>query len=151
MRMQRILLFTLLSALFAGGLTTPAAAQTGTPGKITLLHFWATWCGPCVMELPELDKLAADYAGKNISILTISEDSDGAAAVDKFLAEHPTIQHLRVMYDSNQAAGKKLGVSGIPVTIVIGPDGKEIRRFTGATEWNAPSIRHELDQLMAGK
>ena len=130
-------------------LITPAPAQSGQ--NITLLHFWATWCGPCVMELPELDKLAVDYAGKNLTILTISEDDDGAPAVDKFLAEHPQISHLKIMYDqAPHPAGRKLNIGAIPVSILIGPDGKEIKRYTGATEWNSPKVRHDLDQLLAG-
>jgi thiol-disulfide isomerase/thioredoxin len=119
--------------------------------QVTLLHFWATWCGPCVMELPSIDRLAKDMAAKHVTVIAMSEDSGGPAAVKEFFATHPGMENIHTLYDENQAAGKKLKVDAIPTTIVIGTDGKEITRYQGSHDWDSPQMRAELAKDIVGK
>ncbi len=104
----------------------------GFRGKPLLLNLWATWCAPCVKEMPTLDALAAREAGKLI-VLPVSQDMDGAAKVTPFLAK----EELKVL---KPALDPKMGLSlahqaNLPTSILYGSDGKEVWRYTGDLDW----------------
>jgi thiol-disulfide isomerase/thioredoxin len=100
-------------------------------GQKVVLNFWATWCIPCVAELPELDRLAA--AG-GFTVLAVSADRGGAAAVKPFAAAHH-IDHATLLLDPQNAAVQALGVEGFPTTLLIGADGKRRGALEGPAAW----------------
>ena len=108
-------------------------------GQGVVLNLWATWCVPCVAEMPALDALA-NTIGADIVVLPLSSDRGGAAAVERFYRERG-VAHLPVLLDPTGAAARALGVRGIPTTLVIDRAGRERARMEGAADWNSgPSI-----------
>ncbi len=146
-----------LVAMIACFAANSASAQIPTPQteakqpQVTILHFWATWCGPCVVELPSIDRLAKDLADKHVAVFAMSEDQGGPEAVKEFMATHPGLEHVKMLFDPSQTMGKQQKVDSIPTTIVIGANGKEITRFVGSQDWDSPQQRAELAKDMAGK
>lgn len=102
-------------------------------GKPLVLNFWATWCPPCVAELPELDQLAA---GGAVGVLAVSTDRMGAARVAPFLAAHK-LPHLTVALDSALDAAHALHVAGFPTTLIIDAAGQLRGRLEGPAAWGA--------------
>ncbi len=121
---------------------TPVTAMDGTTkhlmsdwkGQVVVLNFWATWCIPCVAELPALDHLAADNPG--ITVLALSADRAGADAVRPFLAAH-NITHATILLDPHMEAGRAFNVAGFPTTLIIDPSGHLRGRLEGPANWAA--------------
>ena len=118
------------------GAAAPLAAYAG---RIVVLNFWATWCVPCVAELPELDRLAA---GGGITVLAASADRAGAAVVRPFALAHG-ITHATLLLDQASDAVHALNVGGFPTTLIIGPDGTLRGTLEGPAAWGGaePAIR----------
>jgi thiol-disulfide isomerase/thioredoxin len=108
-------------------------------GKPLVLNFWATWCIPCVAELPELDRLAAT---PDMTVLAISADRGGAAAVGPFLAKHPMSRAV-VLLDPASDAVHAVQVFGFPTTLIIDAGGRVRGRMEGPVQWSeaAPTVR----------
>lgn len=124
-------------ALPAFGFTTAeGAARTlaDYTGQGVVLNLWATWCGPCVAEMPALDRLARLVAGENIAVLPLSSDRAGAPAVTRFYRDHG-IRSLPVLLDPDGAAARALGAQGIPTTLIVDRAGRERGRVEGAKAW----------------
>ncbi len=100
-------------------------------GKPLVLNFWATWCSPCVAELPDLDRLAAG----GVMVLAASTDHGGAAVVRPFLAKHG-ITHARVVLDSGNDSVHAAGVVGYPTTLVIDAQGRLRGKLEGPADWS---------------
>ncbi|MEP9404027.1 TlpA disulfide reductase family protein [Sphingomonas sp. VNH70] len=100
-------------------------------GKPLLLNVWATWCAPCVREMPTLDALAA-RSGDALTVLAVSQDLE-PAKVQPFLTERK-LTHLAAYLDPDLQFTTKLGLN-LPTTILYGADGKEVWRVTGAMDW----------------
>ncbi|WP_370521774.1 TlpA family protein disulfide reductase [Novosphingobium sp. ERN07] len=115
------------------GKTLKLTDLKGTP---VLVNLWATWCGPCVLEMPMLDKLAADNAGK-LRVLTVSQDIDGAAKVSPFYAEKKFAQ-LEPWLDPENNLGFFYETGMLPTTVLYDKDGKEVWRMIGAHDWSGP-------------
>jgi thiol-disulfide isomerase/thioredoxin len=120
-------------------------ARDGTPkrladfrGRVVLVNLWATWCGPCVEEMPSLDRLQAQF-GDALAVLAISEDRPGESVVAPFLAKHK-IGHLAVYLDVRNDAIKAFGVQGLPTSFLIGRDGRIIAMLEGAAQWDEPAM-----------
>ena len=107
-------------------------------GKGVVLNLWATWCVPCVAEMPALDALAGAVAGFGVVVLPLSSDRGGAAAVQAFYASHG-VAHLPVLLDPAGAAARALGVRGIPTTLLIDKAGRERGRLEGGAAWDSAS------------
>lgn len=105
-------------------------------GKIILVNLWATWCAPCVKEMPDLNELQGSLGGENFQVVLISENQDGIESSIKFLEEHK-ITNLDTYIDGNRAVARSLQSSALPTSILIGPDGYEIGRLVGPAEWNS--------------
>lgn len=117
-------------------------------GKGIVVNFWATWCAPCVEEMPALDALHADLAGDGIAVLAVSSDLGGADVVRTFY-ERNGIVHLAVLTDTRSRMGQSLGVFGLPTTIVFDAGGREVGRVLGPAEWDAPEIAAFLRTCLA--
>ena len=110
---------------------TVALDQIGD--KPLLLNLWATWCAPCVVEMPTLDALAR-RDGHRIEVLAVSQDLEGKAKVDAFFAKE-SFQALQPYVDKDAALSAELKVQSLPTTIYYGRDGKELWRITGIEDW----------------
>lgn len=118
--------------------------ETGKPfqlsdwrGKVVLLNVWATWCGPCREEMPTLDRLQKKIGGKLFDVLALSIDRAGVEVVREFYDE-TGLQHLPIWIDPTTKASRAMNVIGLPTTLLVGPDGKELGRKVGPAEWDAP-------------
>lgn len=103
-------------------------------GRAVVLNFWATWCVPCVAEMPALDALAGAVPGA--AVLPLSSDRGGVAAVQRFYAARG-VAHLPVVLDPLGAAARAAGARGIPTTLLIDAAGLERGRVEGAADWGS--------------
>ncbi|MDA0998147.1 MAG: TlpA disulfide reductase family protein [Proteobacteria bacterium] len=108
-------------------------------GRGVVLNFWATWCAPCVREMPELDRLAPVAKAAGVDVVTVSMDREGRPVIDKFFAVN-NLANLPRYHDPKGVAGRALGVRGLPTTILITPDGKEIGRIEGTFKFDSPEM-----------
>lgn len=118
-------------------------------GKTVLLNLWATWCAPCRKEMPALDRLKKELEGDGFDVVALSIDRSGLDKPKEFL-EKIGVASLALYNDKTATMAAKLKVMGMPTTILIGADGKEIGRLTGPAEWDAPEaielIKAELNK-----
>jgi thiol-disulfide isomerase/thioredoxin len=112
------------------GRPTTLAAFRGRP---LLVNLWATWCGPCVVEMPALDRLAAAQDGR-VQVLAISQDTDGRELVTRFFAAR-NFQQLQPYLDPSLDIMMALRVDTLPTTILYDAEGREVWRMTGMAEW----------------
>lgn len=112
-------------------------------GKPVLLNFWASWCQPCVAEMPSLVQLQQQM-GDKVTILAVDVDSD-QNAYKQFVRDHNI--DLLTVWDPKQQANALYGTFKFPETYIISPDGKILRKFIGAVDWTSPEIVGYLNQL----
>ncbi|WP_428375670.1 TlpA family protein disulfide reductase [Lichenicoccus sp.] len=119
-------------------------------GRGVVLNFWATWCTPCVSEMPALDALARALAGATpaMTVLAVSLDRGGAGAVVPFYAAHG-IRSLPVLLDPHSETMLALRLDGIPTTLVIDRNGREVARIQGPVQWDAGAAVATLRRLAA--
>lgn len=108
-------------------------------GKVVLLNIWATWCVPCRKEMPTLDRLQVALGGADFEVVALSIDRGGVDVVRKFFSE-VGIQKLAMYLDSSGEATRKLGVVGLPTTLLVDRKGYEVGRLIGPAEWDAPEM-----------
>ena len=108
-------------------------------GKVVLLNLWATWCGPCRTEMPTLDRLQAKLGGPQLEVVALSTDTGGAKAVREFY-DSLELQSLAVYTEGEGNTLTALGVPGIPTTLLIDAEGREIGRFVGAADWESETF-----------
>jgi thiol-disulfide isomerase/thioredoxin len=106
-------------------------------GKVVLLNLWATWCAPCRKEMPGLDRLQGAQGGPTFEVVALSVDRQGAPVAQKFLTDIG-VRHLHLYVDSGARSLSTWGITGLPTTILIGRDGREIGRLAGPAEWDTP-------------
>jgi thiol-disulfide isomerase/thioredoxin len=119
-------------------------------GKVAVVNLWATWCGPCVLEMPTLAKLQAEYAGKPVEVVAISIDSESALDKAKaFIAQHAP---LKFYNDPNMKLPFSLTppAAGMPTTVIYGADGVERARLSGGADWSGPDAKAVIDKVLAG-
>jgi thiol-disulfide isomerase/thioredoxin len=114
-------------------------------GRAVVLNLWATWCVPCRKEMPSLDRLQAKLGGPRFQVLAVSIDKQGAAVVQPFYRELG-LRSLRIHLDPSGKAPSVLGIEGVPATLLIDTEGREIGRKLGALEWNSPAVIGALRQ-----
>jgi thiol-disulfide isomerase/thioredoxin len=117
-------------------------------GKYVLLNLWATWCAPCRQEMPTLDRLQADLGGDRFAVVTVATGRNAVPAIQRFFADQ-SVTHLPIWRDPKQDFAHALGVLGLPATILIDPEGREIARMTGPAEWDGPDAKALLTALIA--
>ncbi len=108
-------------------------------GKVVLLNIWATWCGPCRVEMPTLDHLQAELGGRDFKVLALSIDRAGLDKVRDFYNEIG-LQHLSIYIDSSAKTLRQLRVFGLPTTLLIDREGRELGRLIGPSEWDSPEM-----------
>lgn len=116
-------------------------------GQYTVLNFWATWCAPCRKEMPTLEALDKAFEGKGLDVVTIATGRNPAPAIDKFFTEIG-VENLTKHLDPKQALARDMAVLGLPVTVVLDRDAREIARLTGDADWDAPEAIAILTALV---
>jgi thiol-disulfide isomerase/thioredoxin len=117
-------------------------------GKVVLLNIWATWCVPCRKEVPMLDHLEALLGGFRFTVVTISVDRLGIEAVGKFF-EEVGVQRLEAYVDNSGNALQTLRAFGLPTSLVIDRDGRELGRITGPAEWDSAETIEFLRNIIS--
>lgn len=112
-------------------------------GKLLVLNFWASWCGPCVQETPSLSQFATDYANKGVVVLGVSVDKD-AKAYQAFVQRfHPEFLTVR-----DSVIHEQYGTFMYPETYIIDAKGKVMKKIAEAADWNDPQLRQYVDSLL---
>jgi peroxiredoxin len=118
-------------------------------GKVVLLNFWATWCGPCKEEMPSMEALYQLYKEKNFSLLAISVDYEGVKPVKEFIEKQRYT--FPVLLDPDSETLDPFGVKGIPTTFVINKKGRIVGRVVGPKDWKKPEVLSVIDRLLLEK
>ncbi len=106
-------------------------------GKVVLLNFWATWCPPCVWEMPKLNSLQARLRGEGLAVVTVSVDRKGYTVVKPFLKRHG-LAHLKAYVDPKYNLKRHFGYKGLPTTVLIDAHGRVVGMMVGAADWASP-------------
>ena len=117
-------------------------------GQVVVLNLWATWCAPCRFEMPTLAKLQAAYANKGLKVIPLSGDGDDKFAdVESFIdVQEP----LEVYADPDLITRTaRLNVSGLPATLILDKQGREVARLDGEASWDTPEVKALMDKLLS--
>jgi thiol-disulfide isomerase/thioredoxin len=106
-------------------------------GRVVVLNFWATWCAPCVREMPSLDRLQAELGDEGLAVVAVSLDRRGADVVAPF-AERLGLKTLGLYLDPKGILSKAFGITGLPTTFLIDGDSRIVGAVQGAAEWDSP-------------
>lgn len=112
-------------------------------GKTILLNVWATWCAPCREEMPALDRLQGKLGGPQFEVVALSVDQQGLAVARKFF-EEVGVKSLALYIDPSAQAAFKINAIGLPVTLLVDRQGREIARHLGAAKWDSPEAISDL-------
>lgn len=119
-------------------------------GRVVLVNFWATWCLACIVEMPELGRLQAELGGDDFTVLTLSQDTAGAAVVRRFL-ESRGLDNLPLLFDKNRKLGLAFDQSLLPTSVLIDAEGREVGRLVGPAEWSSPRAMALIGRFTRGK
>jgi thiol-disulfide isomerase/thioredoxin len=137
-------------AMPAAGFNDPSGHQitlANFRGKPTLVNLWATWCAPCVKELPTLDRLVRNSGGR-FNLVAISQDSAPHASVEAFLKAHG-IETLSSYQDPKMALSGALHADVLPTSVLFDANGKEVWRYVGDLDWTSPEAAKLLAEASA--
>jgi thiol-disulfide isomerase/thioredoxin len=109
-------------------------------GKVILVNLWATWCAPCIREMPDLNNLQKDLGGQNFEVVLISENQEGIEGSIKFIEDN-NISNLKTHIDANRTVARALKTRALPTSILIDADGFELGRLIGPAEWNSDDAK----------
>lgn len=116
-------------------------------GKVVLVNLWATWCPPCVAELPALDMLHARLRSKGFAVVAVSLDRGDMKVVTDFLSARG-VEHLAAYQDADRDISRKWEYSGIPASFLIDRDGNLVERIDGPREWVSDDIVRKIEVLL---
>ena len=117
-------------------------------GKIILVNLWATWCEPCVREMPSLERMQARL-GDKITVVAISEDHGGSKAVEPFIGRLG-LKSVKTYLDPKSAVERAFEVQGLPTSFLIDRKGRVLGRVEGAAEWDSPKLLETLESFLGG-
>ncbi len=130
--------------------TGKLVSLTGFRGRYVLLNLWAPWCAPCVRELPSLAKLKSALPPGRFEVIAVDVGRDTAADARSFLDAHDA-KALATYVDSKLALLRAFGAYGLPLTVLIDPQGREIGRALGPATWDSPESIDYFRTLAAAK
>lgn len=116
-------------------------------GKVVLLNLWATWCLPCRKEMPSLDRLQKELGSDKFEVVALSVDRKGLEASKKFLVDI-NIEKLGLYVDATARANTDLRAVGLPATLLINAQGREIGRLLGPAEWDSEDAKHLIRAVL---
>jgi thiol-disulfide isomerase/thioredoxin len=117
-------------------------------GKIVLVNLWATWCAPCLREMPSLERMQSRL-GDKIAVVAISEDRGGGKTVEPFI-DKLGLRSVKIYLDPKSAIERAFKVQGLPTSILIDRKGRVLGRVEGAAEWDAPKLLEVLKSFLGG-
>ena len=109
-------------------------------GRVVLVNFWATWCAPCIREMPSLDRLQAAMGGDGFTVLAVNEDRNGAEVAAPFL-DKLGVTNLGIHLDDKMALARALGVRGLPASFLIDHRGRVVGALHGLAEWDSDEAK----------
>ncbi len=115
-------------------------------GRLVVLNLWATWCAPCIEEMPSLDRLAGRLPESAFAVLAVSQDVGGAKTA-KPAFERLNPRRLKLYLDPDRRLGAEIGVRGMPTTLILGPDGAPLSYCEGAVAWDDEAMIDYLHKL----
>jgi thiol-disulfide isomerase/thioredoxin len=115
-------------------------------GKIVLVNLWATWCEPCLREMPSLERVQSRL-GDKIAVVAISEDRGGSKTVEPFI-DKLGLKSVKIYLDPKSAIERAFKVRGLPTSFLIDRKGKVLGRVEGAAEWDAPKLLEVLKSFL---
>ena len=127
-------------------------------GQVLLVNFWATWCAPCVREMPSLDRLQAKLGPEGLLVMAVSQDRKGLAAAEPFYREQG-LDNLEIFLDPKGEFARAMGVGGLPTSLLVDDRGRVVGGLEGPLEWDGPEavelirfylVRRENAGLPAG-
>jgi peroxiredoxin len=121
-------------------------ALSNLRGKVVLINFWATWCGPCRVEMPAMERLYRAYPRKDFEILAVSTDAQGAAVTRPFQQENRLT--FPILHDSDFRVGLTYGARSLPMTFMVDRRGIVRQQIFGARDWSAPEAHQLIDALI---
>lgn len=116
-------------------------------GKWVVVNFWATWCAPCRREMPSLDALQRAMAGQGVQVVTVASGRNAVPGIEKFFAE-AGVTALPALRDPKAELSRAMGVLGLPVTVILNPEGQEVGRLIGDADWASADAQAVLTALM---
>ncbi len=116
-------------------------------GKVVLLNLWATWCGPCREEMPALDRLQRELGSNKFEVVAVSVDKNGFDKAREFL-KGIDIQSLNFYADPTARAASHVKAIGMPATLLVDTDGREIGRLMGPAEWDHPDAKRLIEAAL---
>ena len=119
-------------------------------GKYVLLNFWATWGAPCRKEMPQINALQKEFGGDDFEVVTIASGRNSPEGIKRFFKE-AGIDSLPRHQDPKQALASQMGIFGLPITVILDPEGREIARLRGDAEWDSDSAKSIIKALISGK
>jgi peroxiredoxin len=117
-------------------------------GKVVMVNFWATWCPPCKLEMPSMEKLNQLMAGEDFVMLAINTEQNGRSVVPAFLKKNP--HDFTVLYDDDGAVQRQYGVFKFPETFIVRKDGTIDQKVVGAINWTSPETIAYFKGLVKG-
>ncbi len=115
-------------------------------GKTVLINLWATWCGPCLREMPSLERLQQHF-GDRLAVLAISEDRGGSKAVDPFIAKLG-LKSVKTFLDPKSGVGRAFKVEGLPTSFLIDGQGRVLGRVDGEAAWDLPRMLAVIEPFL---
>lgn len=115
--------------------------------KWVLLNFWATWCAPCRKEMPMLSELQTEFGGDDFEVVTIATGRNPPPAMKTFF-EDIGVTNLPLHRDPKSALAREMGVLGLPITVILNPDGQEVARMRGDADWASDNAKDILRTIL---
>ena len=116
-------------------------------GQWVVANFWATWCAPCRHEMPSLDALQGALGGEDFTVATVATGRNAVPAITEFFAE-AGVTRLPVLRDPKAQLARQMGVAGLPVTVILNPEGQEVGRLIGDADWNSADAQAVISALI---
>jgi thiol-disulfide isomerase/thioredoxin len=117
-------------------------------GYFVIVNFWATWCSPCIMEMPSLDRAAERLVKNNVLVIAISQDEGGPTQVKPFL-DRLKLRKIQILYDLDSKSSRDFAIRGLPTTVLLSPNGEILARLEGNAEWDQGPLLEQILKLTA--
>jgi thiol-disulfide isomerase/thioredoxin len=115
-------------------------------GRWVVVNFWATWCAPCRKEMPALDRLSGMLGPDGAAVVTVATGRNAVPAIERFF-EEIGVANLPALRDPKSGLARSMGIFGLPVTVIVNPEGEEVARLIGDAHWDAPEAVAVLKAL----
>lgn len=117
-------------------------------GKVVIINFWATWCPPCIEEMPSMEKLQERFKGEDFVLLAVNVEENSRKIVERFLKKNPF--SFPVLLDEDAVVQQIYGAYRFPETVIVGRNGDVVARIVGGRNWMDPEILRVLDFMVKG-